>query len=217
MSFAINSEFGETDPEILKLLEEARSSDETIRNNAYDKLAEKFRYVFETVSLKYVKRAPGWGSLEDVLGDAYPAIQKAINTFDPTKGTKFSTWLETIVDTRLFNIQQKLLAQKEKTPTFTEIEEFMVQTPEMEEEEGSVIEGTISGTDDPVTEVTDKLLQNKILEKLPPLTGKIYELRLQDVSYQEIAEQLNIPLSKVYSEVYDNLLPIVAQVQTGLL
>ena len=137
---------------------------------------------------------------EDALQEVFVSVWKSRHTYDPSKG-KLTTWLHRIT------VNQCSKKKPEKTPATVSLEEKGVDLPEMKRQ---------SQPEDILVNKTeyDRLL--RVMDSLDTKHRSVLVLRyFNDLSYQEIAEALEIPLGTVKSRLNQSLRYLKEQMKTG--
>lgn len=161
--------------------------------NPYIEKAKKGDQVAFTYLLDYywnevygfmLKRTENETDAEDIVIETFSKAFDKISTYNPE--FQFNTWLITIAK----NVHIDLL-RKKKSSLFVEI------TSEEDHQAYNVADTSPSAEDELIIEQNlSQLLQ--FIKELKPHYQEVIQLRyFQEMSYQEIAEQLNEPLSNV--------------------
>ena len=131
-----------------------------------------------------LKRTENETDTDDIVIETFAKAFDKISTYNPEFG--FNTWLITIAK----NVHIDML-RKKKSTLFLEI------TDEEDSLANQVLDDSPTVEDTIITEQNlSKLLQQ--IKQLKPAYQEVIQLRyFQEMSYQEIAEQLNEPLSNV--------------------
>jgi len=164
--------------------------------NAFETLYRQYeKLVFRTAYLiTGIKEAA-----EDVLQEVFVSVWKSRHTYDPNKG-KLATWLHRIAVNRCYKEKAR------KTPATVSLEENEVDLPEMKRSQPDDI--LVSKQE------YDRLL--KAMDALDTKHRSVLVLRyFNDLSYQEIAEALEIPLGTVKSRLNQSLRYLKEQMKPG--
>ena len=131
-----------------------------------------------------LKRTENETDSEDITIETFSKAFDKIATYNPE--FQFNTWLIAIAK----NVHIDML-RKKKSTVFVEI------TNEEDQQAYNVADSSPSAEDELITEQNlSRLLQ--FIKELKPHYQEVIQLRyFQEMSYQEIAEQLNEPLSNV--------------------
>lgn len=131
-----------------------------------------------------LKRTENETDSEDITIETFSKAFDKIATYNPE--FQFNTWLIAIAK----NVHIDML-RKKKSTVFVEI------TDEEDQQAYNVADSSPSAEDDLITEQNlSRLLQ--FIKELKPHYQEVIQLRyFQEMSYQEISEQLNEPLSNV--------------------
>jgi RNA polymerase sigma-70 factor (ECF subfamily) len=123
---------------------------------------------------------------EDILQEVFIAVWKSRHTFDPQKA-KLSTWLHRITVNRCAREKRR------KRPAALSLEETGVDLPDM------------SNHAHPEDILINKMEYERLLKAMEALDNRhrsVLVLRyFNDMSYQEIAEVLEVPLGTVKSRI----------------
>jgi len=129
----------------------------------------------------------------------FVSVWKSRHTYDPSKG-KLTTWLHRIT------VNQCSREKARKAPAAVSLEEKGVDLPEMKRSQPEDI-------------LVSKLEYDRLLRAMDALDTKhrsVLVLRyFNDLSYQEIAEALEIPLGTVKSRLYQSLRYLKEQMKPG--
>jgi RNA polymerase sigma factor (sigma-70 family) len=137
---------------------------------------------------------------EDALQEVFISVWRSRHTYDPNKG-KLTTWLHRIT------VNQCSKKKPGKTPATLSLEEKGIDLPDMKHrsqpEEISI-----------TRMVYDRLL--RAMDTLDTKHRSVLVLRyFNDLSYQEIAEALEIPLGTVKSRLNQSLKYLKEQMKPG--
>jgi len=136
---------------------------------------------------------------EDVLQEVFVSVWKSRHTYNPDKG-KLTTWLHRIT-------VNQCLKKSGKSPVTVSLDEKGIDLPEMELQS------------DPEEILISKAEYDRLLKAIDTLDTKhrsVLVLRyFNDLSYQEIAEALEIPLGTVKSRLNLSLRQLKEQMNVG--
>ncbi len=163
--------------EIKKQIEKAKTGDQVAFTFLLD-------YYWNEVYGFMLKRTENETDAEDISIETFAKAFDKISTYNPE--FQFNTWLIAIAK----NVHIDLL-RKKKSTLFIEI------TDEEDQQAYNVADSSPSAEDELITEQNlSRLLQ--FIKELKPHYQEVIQLRyFQEMSYQEIAEHLNEPLSNV--------------------
>jgi RNA polymerase sigma-70 factor (ECF subfamily) len=137
---------------------------------------------------------------EDTLQEVFISVWKSRHTYDQNKG-KLTTWLHRIT------VNQCSKRKARKVPATISLEEKGVDLPEMKQQSK------------PEDILISKLEYDRLLRAMDKLDVKhrsVLVLRyFNDLSYQEIAEALEIPLGTVKSRLNQSLRYLKEQMNLG--
>ena len=164
--------------------------------NAFETLYRQYeKLVFRTAYLITGSKE----AAEDALQEVFVSVWRSRHTYDPSKG-KLTTWLHRIT------VNQCSKKKPGKTPAAVSLEEKRIDLPEMKRSE-------------PEDVLVDKMEYDRLLEAMDKLDTKyrsVLVLRyFNDLSYQEIAEALEIPLGTVKSRLNQSLRYLKEQINPG--
>jgi len=165
--------------------------------NAFEMLYRQYeKLVFRTAYLITGSKE----AAEDALQEVFVSVWRSRHTYDPSKG-KLTTWLHRIT------VNQCSRDKARKVPAVVSLEEKGIDLPEMKHS---------YQTEDVLI---NKLEYDRLLQAMDSLDTKhrsVLVLRyFNDLSYQEIAEALEIPLGTVKSRINQSLKYLKAQMNTG--
>ena len=136
---------------------------------------------------------------EDALQEVFVSVWRSRHTYDPGKG-KLTTWLHRIT------VNQCSKKKAVKRPATVSLEEKGIDLPEMKHSQPEDI-------------LVNKLEYDRLLRAMDALDTKrrsVLVLRyFNDMSYQEIAEALEIPLGTVKSRLNQSLRYLKEQMSPG--
>ena len=164
--------------------------------NAFETLYRQYeKLVFRTAYLITGSKE----AAEDALQEVFVSVWRSRHTYDPGKG-KLTTWLHRIT------VNQCSKKKPGKTPATVSLEEKGVDLPEMKRSQPDDI-------------LVSKLEYDRLLRAMDALDTKhrsVLVLRyFNDLSYQEIAEALEIPLGTVKSRLNQSLRYLKEQMSPG--
>ena len=163
--------------EIKKSIEQAKKGDQIAFTSLLD-------HYWNEVYGFMLKRTENETDSEDITIETFSKAFDKIASYNPD--FQFNTWLIAIAK----NVHIDML-RKKKSTLFVEI------TDEEDQQAYNVADSSPSAEDELITEQNlSRLLQ--FIKELKPHYQEVIQLRyFQEMSYQEIAEQLNEPLSNV--------------------
>ena len=164
--------------------------------NAFETLYRQYeKLVFRTAYLITGSKE----AAEDALQEVFVSVWRSRHTYDPGKG-KLTTWLHRIT------VNQCSKKKPGKTPATVSLEEKGVDLPEVKRSQPDDI-------------LVSKLEYDRLLRAMDKLDTKhrsVLVLRyFNDLSYQEIAEALEIPLGTVKSRLNQSLRYLREQMNPG--
>ncbi|MGB4292331.1 MAG: sigma-70 family RNA polymerase sigma factor [Bacteroidales bacterium] len=179
------SELSEKARQDLILVEQAKNGDE----KAFAALLNRYRDSIYYMLLKMVNNS---SDAKDLTIEAFSKAFQNINTYTPVFA--FSTWLFKIATNNCIDFLRK----KHKTPQVLE------QTDE-DEDEGYEARIESDSPDPEEIMINNQDIDNlhKVVEQLKPKYRKLIELRyFREYSYEEISEELKIPIGTVKVQLF---------------
>jgi RNA polymerase sigma-70 factor (ECF subfamily) len=180
----INPNLSEKALQDLKLVQRAKSGDQ----QAYAELMGRYR---DSIYYMLLKMVSNTSDAEDLMIEAFGKAFKNIDQYTPSFA--FSTWLFKIATNNCIDY-----IRKRRTSTIS-----IDQTSDDQETQSITIQ---SDTPDPeehmINDQKIKLLRD-VVSKLKPRYQKLVELRyFNEYSYEEISEELGLPLGTVKAQLY---------------
>jgi len=155
-------------------------------NYAFDLLVKRYKDPLMNFIFRFVGEK---NEAEDIVQETFLRLFKNKHYYKEI--AKFSTWIYTIAG----NLAKTELRKRKRRKLFS-ISHYMAT-----EKDYDIPDNTTSPESDTNTIVTDKIIQNAI-DRLSPKFKQVIILRdIQEFSYEEIAEIVNIPLGTVKSRV----------------
>ncbi len=171
------------------LIDVIREGDRYQQEQAFKKLLSKYRGQIYNLILKIVHNP---NEVEDLVQESFSKAFNSIANFN--KEYAFSTWLYRIATNSSIDFLRKrrLKTFSIDNPIKTKDDEYTVEIPDSSEEpEKNVIQSQ-----------RDLLVQDAI-KQLPEKYRTVIEMRhLQELSYEEIAKELKIPLGTVKAHIF---------------
>lgn len=161
--------------------------------SAFEAIFQDYRkMVFKTAYLMTGRKEEA----EDILQEVFVSVWRSRSTFNPRKG-KLSTWIYRIT------VNQCLSRRRRKKPTLLSLEDKGIDMPD------SKLEGQ------PEEVLVTRLEYENLLKAMNALDGRhrsVLVLRyFNDLSYDEIAQVIGIPLGTVKSRINQALKSLRAQ------
>ncbi len=180
----INSHLSDKAQQDLELVNSAISGDQ----KAYAKLLSRYRDSIYFMLLKMVNNPD---DADDLTIEAFGKAFKNINQYTPNFA--FSTWLFKIATNNCIDFIRKRRGGITVPIEHTYGEEVIaipIQTDELDPEESLISQ-------------QKALLMREIVTKLKPRYRKLVEMRyFQELSYEEISEQLELPIGTVKAQLF---------------
>lgn len=139
------------------------------------------------------------GDIQDLIQEGRLALFNAIKTYDHEKNVKFSIYAKRVIENHIINVIKKF-ANNKNAPLNNAYNVNNQGELDLSDGETKVfmpIKPTQSIEEDYIGEQNAKILIDSIVKTLSPLENKILQLKLQDLSYTEIADKLEISSKKV--------------------
>lgn len=176
-----------------KALEDFRLIDEAVQHNdekAFAKLMQRYKRPVYHVILKMVRNVD---DAEDLTIESFAKAFRSLHKFK--KDFTFSTWLFRIATNNTIDyIRKKRLNTLSIDNTFTDSDGDSVSI-DVEDENLNPQEVTIKAQKEELMRV--------FVDKLPPKYQKLVRLRyFHELSYEEIAEELEAPLGTVKAQLH---------------
>jgi RNA polymerase sigma factor (sigma-70 family) len=171
------------------LIDVIREGNRYQQQQAFKKLLSKYRGQIYNLILKIVHNP---NEVEDLVQETFSKAFNSIANFN--KEYAFSTWLYRIATNSSIDYLRKrrLKTFSIDNPIKTKDDEYTVEIPD--------------SSDEPEKNVMQRqrdALVREAIEQLPPKYRTVIEMRhLQELSYEEIAEQLKIPLGTVKAHIF---------------
>jgi RNA polymerase sigma-70 factor (ECF subfamily) len=172
-----------------KLIDDIREGDLRARDNAYKRLLFKYRNQIYSLVLKIVHNSE---EVEDLVQESFSKAFNSIANFN--KEYAFSTWLYRIATNSSIDYLRKrrLKTFSIDNPIKSKDDEYYVEIPDSREEPGKNV----------MQSQRDQLVRDAIAQ-LPSKYRLVIEMRhLQELAYEEIADELRLPLGTVKAHIF---------------
>lgn len=172
-----------------KLIDDIREGSPRERDNAYRRLLSKYKNQIYSLILKIVHNSE---EVEDLMQESFAKAFNSIANFN--KEYAFSTWLYRIATNSSIDHLRK---RRIKTfsidnPIKSKDDEYFIEIPDSREEPGKNM----------MQSQRDQLVRGAIAQ-LPDKYRVVIEMRhLQEFTYEEIAEELKLPLGTVKAHIF---------------
>ena len=156
---------------------------------AYRELVRRYQRQVYSIALRMLRRAE---DAEDLTQDTFVRMVKALDRYDPSR--PFSAWLFTIVT--------RLCIDHIRRRKWTPVSLFQTE-PGSDEEYTIEVEDSGLKPDEFASHNEEERRTEELIQSLPPHYRIVVVLRhQQDLSYEEIAEALNLPLGTVKARIH---------------
>ncbi|MBK6730697.1 MAG: sigma-70 family RNA polymerase sigma factor [Bacteroidetes bacterium] len=180
----LNPNLSQRAREDLKLLERARNGDQ----KAFAELLSKYR---DSINYMVLKMVHNRDDADDITIEAFGKAFSNLDKYTPDYA--FSTWLYKIATNN--------------TIDFIRRKRFQTLSLDYENEDNlnlsEIVKADIADPEEKFIKHQRAIILREIIEKLNPKYGKLIQLRYFDeLSYEEIAQELNIPLGTVKAQLF---------------
>jgi RNA polymerase sigma-70 factor (ECF subfamily) len=156
---------------------------------AYRELVEMYQPQVYSLAMRMVRRAE---DAEDITQDTFVRMFRALDRYDPERA--FAAWLFTIASRLCID---HLRRRKVRPISLTQRE------PGSEEEYEIEVEDPGPAPEEVAIRAEEERHSSQLIEALPPHYRIVVMLRhQQDLSYEEIAQALNLPLGTVKARIH---------------
>ena len=156
---------------------------------AYRELVERFQRPVYSVAFRMVRSAE---DAEDVTQETFVRVFRALDRYDPARS--FEAWLFTITSRLCIDLLRR---RKVRPVSLTR------RDPVTEEEQTLDVEDPGLRPDEVTSNVEEEQHARDLIDSLPPHYRIVVMLRhQQDLSYEEIAEALHLPLGTVKARIH---------------
>lgn len=156
---------------------------------AYRELVQRFQRPVYSVAFRMVRSAE---DAEDITQETFVRVFRAIDRYDPARS--FEAWLFTITTRLCIDLMRR---RRVRPISLTR------QDPESGEESTVDIEDPGLRPDETTSHAEEERHAKGLIDSLPPHYRIVVMLRhQQDLSYEEIAEALNLPLGTVKARIH---------------
>lgn len=166
-----------------------RALDDTDQK-AYAELMGRYR---DSVYFMLLKMVNNKDDAEDLTVEAFGKAFKRLHQYTPNFA--FSTWLFRIATNNCIDF----IRRKRKNT-------FSIDQPMSDDEGGEMVMDLRSETPDPEEHIMKKqkvVMLRELVEKMKPRYRTLIEMRyFQELSYEEIADQLELPLGTVKAQLF---------------
>lgn len=168
--------------------------------SARDMLYEKYSYIVDIIVNKY-KRSRYYLSVDlvELRQEALLGFSDALVSYDQDKDANLATFISIVVERRVQNYIRKADTYKNKILESA----YSLDAPISKDDDTSLVEFIGDDSDDPQKRLEEleniRNLKKKIDELLSPNEKQVYDLLINDFSYEDIARILNINIKAVYN------------------
>ena len=179
-----------------QLIENINDNSEEARDILYD----KYKYIVDLIINKYKKTAYYLNiDMQELKQEALLGFSDALYSYNYEKNANLPTFISICVDRRVDNY-----VKKHNTTKMRMLKE-MISLDEQIGDDISLID-VISDETTPEDLIEEKeesrILLNSIKKKLSDTELEIYKLVLNNFSYEDISEILNLSIKQIYDSVY---------------
>lgn len=169
---------------------------------ARDLLYDKYSYIVDIIYNKYKKSAYYLSvDLTELKQEALVGFSDALVCFDQDKDVSLSTFISLCVERRVRNYVRKADTHKNKILKSA----YSLDATYGDENEIPLVEKIGDSSADPQITIEEieniKYLKKQIDELLSPSEKEVYELLINDFSYEDIALILNKNIKAIYNTV----------------
>ena len=155
--------------------------------SAFSVLLQRYTEMVQAIAGRY-SYVPGMEQ-EDLAQEATLALHRAALSYQPDKKTQFKTYANRVIENQMIDLVRKYMPEKAHLPFDTTLDSSP-QTPQKVKIERSLEERFEQ------SEKTKSYLQ-KAKEVLSPYEHQVFSAYLENKSYQQIADELNVPAKSV--------------------
>jgi RNA polymerase sigma-70 factor (ECF subfamily) len=156
---------------------------------SYRELIEKYQPQVYSLAMRMVRRSE---DAEDLTQETFVRMFRALDRYDP--GRSFPAWLFTIASRLCID---HIRRRKLHPVSLTQLDRST------EEEYTIEVEDTALRPDEAASQAEEERRTRNLIDTLPPHYRLVVMLRhQQDLSYEEIAEALNVPLGTVKARIH---------------
>lgn len=157
--------------------------------SAYQKLMDKYNRALQFHISKMLRDK---SILEDLIQEIFIKAFKNLKRYNPDYA--FSTWLYRIATNHTIDY-----LRKKKLKTYSIDAPLSTKDGDMQLD----LKDQYSSTDEPIYQQERKLLVADAISQLPEKYKKVIEMRhMQELSYQEIADELDVPIGTVKAHIF---------------
>jgi RNA polymerase sigma-70 factor (ECF subfamily) len=157
--------------------------------HAFRKLMDKYQ---KGLDFHISKMLRDRSLLEDLIQEIFIKAYKNLKTYNPDYA--FSTWLYRIATNHTIDY-----LRKKKLETYSIDEPFDTKDGQMRIE----IQDEAASTDAPIEKKERKNLVHEAINQLPKKYQRVIQMRhIEELSYQEIAEELDLPIGTVKAHIF---------------
>ncbi|MCS6988281.1 MAG: sigma-70 family RNA polymerase sigma factor [Chloroherpetonaceae bacterium] len=172
-----------------RLIDDIRQGNALARDNAYKRLLDKYRGQIYNLILKIVHDAE---EVEDLVQESFSKAFNSIGNFN--KEYAFSTWLYRIATNSSIDFLRKrrIRTTSLDNPIKTKDDEYYLEVPDSRQEPARNV----------MQAQRDEIVRAAIAQ-LPDKYRVVIEMRhLQELTYEEIAKELRLPLGTVKAHIF---------------
>ena len=165
-------------------------------------LFEKYKYIVDIVYNKYKRSAYALSiDLEELRQEAMVGFSDALVSYVPEKNTSLKTFISLCVERRVSNFVKKADTGKARA-----LKEAFSLEMELSDGDSTLMDYIGDSKNDPQVKMEEKenitILRDKINTALSPLEKEVFELLVNNFSYEDIASILKLETRQIYNVVH---------------
>ncbi|MDF1664707.1 MAG: sigma-70 family RNA polymerase sigma factor [Planctomycetota bacterium] len=176
-------------PETRALLKRAKDGDNSAYNDLFERHKNRLRFYIE---VRLGKKLRSEIEANDIVQETFLQAHRSFDAFENNDQSSFLAWLYRIADNRMRDIAGHMNAQKRR-PDAPVLRGTEIAMQIRDQHRG------------PATEAAQGEEQSHLLEALDDLDSDLKELILlhflSELSYQQIADQLNVPKTTIRRQI----------------
>ena len=154
--------------------------------DANEILLYKYSPLIVSLATKMIKYSAGGLDLNDLIQEGLLGLNEAINTYRDDKNANFGTYAKLCIQNRLISVIKSTKTNKNK---------ILNESISIENEDENIGRFVIDNKNNPLTNLYEdeeiSSLTDKLLQQLTDLEKEVFELKINDFNYREIADLLD--------------------------